>query len=436
MEILDLLAKITNQSTRREGALELARQFAAEDLLIFIKDHQINVYLPAHGFPQTISGGKVWTSFLTQPGGEWHGSVPVNKTMLQAVGIREMNDSVAVLVGGKPGAVEINLLKKILTILSPLLLQEQMTLVAESQAMHSGKLAEKAEKLTVTLDTIRNSLMKVLEENASLLTHIKKQNADLAATNSELAASNEEVRAGLEELDAANKKLISINADLDTFIYTASHDLKSPIANIEGLLTLLISKLKRNGWEDESTVRIIGMIKTSIERFKHTLSDLTEISKIGKEEESYEDKINLLELVEDLKSDLHFAIVESKAELKVELEKGTVLCFSKKNFKSILYNLLSNSIKYRHLGRPPLIAISGKTEADYFVLQVADNGLGMDTTDKNKIFGLFKRLHQHVEGTGIGLYIVKKIIENNGGKIEVESKVGVGTIFKLYFPKK
>jgi signal transduction histidine kinase len=72
-------------------------------------------------------------------------------------------------------------------------------------------------------------------------------------------------------------------------------------------------------------------------------------------------------------------------------------------------------------------------EDAYLVLSVEDNGLGMDLSHKNKIFGMFQRLHDHVEGSGVGLYIVKKIIENAGGKIDVQSRVGQGSIFWVYF---
>ncbi len=97
--------------------------------------------------------------------------------------------------------------------------------------------------------------------------------------------------------------------------------------------------------------------------------------------------------------------------------------------------MLSNAIKYRSPEREPQVSITCLTQGDYHVLTVQDNGLGMDMRQEEKIFALFKRLHAHVEGTGIGLYIVKKILENAGGKIEVESQVGIGSTFKVYFKR-
>src|SRR5690606_21527717 len=101
----------------------------------------------------------------------------------------------------------------------------------------------------------------------------------------------------------------------------------------------------------------------------------------------------------------------------------------------VFYNLISNSLKYKSPDREPVIKISCQQNDEFFIVTVEDNGLGMDLSSGESIFGLFRRLHNHVEGTGIGLYIVKKIMDNAGGKIEVESEVGVGSAFRLYFKK-
>jgi signal transduction histidine kinase len=94
---------------------------------------------------------------------------------------------------------------------------------------------------------------------------------------------------------------------------------------------------------------------------------------------------------------------------------------------------LSNAIKYKSFERDPEVLIKTERVEDYLLLIVKDNGLGMDLKKESKIFSMFKRLHDHVEGTGVGLYLVKRIIDNSGGKVEVESEVGIGSTFKIYF---
>jgi signal transduction histidine kinase len=108
--------------------------------------------------------------------------------------------------------------------------------------------------------------------------------------------------------------------------------------------------------------------------------------------------------------------------------------FARKNLRSILYNLVSNALKYRSPHRSPRIQLESEQQGEWIRLSVHDNGLGIEAEHIPKLFGMFKRLHTHVEGTGIGLYIVKRIVENNGGNIEVKSELGKGTSFNIYLP--
>jgi signal transduction histidine kinase len=108
--------------------------------------------------------------------------------------------------------------------------------------------------------------------------------------------------------------------------------------------------------------------------------------------------------------------------------------FSEKNLRSILYNLLSNALKYGHPDRAPRIRVACVPEGDDLVLTVQDNGLGLNGPQQKHLFQLFQRLHTHVEGSGLGLYMVKKIVENAGGTIEVQSQVNEGTTFTIRFP--
>ena len=259
---------------------------------------------------------------------------------------------------------------------------------------------------------------------------------ELAAINEELTAANEEINASLEELNETNERLIKVNADLDNFIYTASHDLKAPILNIEGLVHILGRKLRDYYCKDEKIKEILNMILSSIQRFRGTIGDLTEITKLQRLSELESSEMDIPEIIEEVKLDLQQQILEADAELQLCVEGGRKVVFSRKNLKSIVYNLLSNAIKYRSDDHKLKIEITLIEEEHFLVLSVKDNGLGMNLKDKNKIFGMFQRMHSHVEGTGIGLYIVKKIIDTAGGSISVESQAGKGSTFTVYFPKK
>jgi sigma-B regulation protein RsbU (phosphoserine phosphatase) len=264
---------------------------------------------------------------------------------------------------------------------------------------------------------------------------------ELAYTNTQLTAANQEILTGQEELLATNQNLAEVNRqltrlnnDLDTFIYTASHDLKAPILNIEGLLKVLKRELGNEKPQPEKVQHIYAMLSDSVERFKLTIQHLTDVAQVNKSSQDEEVPILMSEVLFEVHKDLAPQITDTNAEIK--LEPGSVeVRFSQKNLKSILYNLISNAIKYHSPKRKPVIHISMQEEIDYQVLTVKDNGLGIDMSKKEKMFALFQRLHSHVPGTGMGLFIVKKMVENAGGKIEVESQIDAGTTFKIYFQK-
>ncbi|WMJ73818.1 chemotaxis protein CheB [Cytophagaceae bacterium ABcell3] len=235
-----------------------------------------------------------------------------------------------------------------------------------------------------------------------------------------------------DDLIVTNKNLRKINNDLDNFIYTASHDLRAPVSNIEGLVLTLEEDLKH---EDDNVNYVLALIKESIEKFKETIKDLTDIVKTQKNLEEDVQDVNLEELIQDIELSVRDLILDTKAKIEVDVSACGIIKFSKKNLKSIFYNLLSNAIKYRHPNRPPYIKVDGYSEQEYDVISVQDNGLGIDDASKEKVFSMFKRFHDHVEGTGIGLYIVKRIIENAEGKIEVDSVPGEGSVFRMYFKK-
>jgi signal transduction histidine kinase len=176
------------------------------------------------------------------------------------------------------------------------------------------------------------------------------------------------------------------------------------------------------------------LLNGSVSRFKATISDLTEVARISKESSEDVASVTLEEVLGEVVKDLEQQLEEAGVKLEVALD-CTPLPFSRKNLKSILYNLISNAVKFRSPDRKPLVRVSCYRQEDHHILTVEDNGLGIDMRQEEKIFALFKRLHNHVEGTGIGLYIVKKIVENAGGKIEVESQLGVGSTFTVYFKR-
>lgn len=239
-----------------------------------------------------------------------------------------------------------------------------------------------------------------------------------------------------DALEHKNIELHKTNSDLDDFIYTASHDLPSPITNIEGLMAVLKEELIASRCLSPQTEKVLQRVTDSVNRFKRTIEDLTEISRIQKDgsDQNTEELLNVQQVYDDIIADLSYPSKDKKKFIKTDFQVNQIN-FSKKNFRSILYNLISNAMKFQSPDRPCIISIQTWLEEPYVVLRVKDNGLGIKMRHQKQLFTMFKRFHNHVEGNGVGLYMVKRIMDNAGGKIEVNTEEGTGTEFKLYFIK-
>ncbi|MDB5233105.1 MAG: hypothetical protein JWR44_98 [Hymenobacter sp.] len=236
------------------------------------------------------------------------------------------------------------------------------------------------------------------------------------------------------ELTTANEQLVRTNVDLDNFIYTASHDLKAPISNIEGLLYLLQEELPAEVAQDAEVGPTLARMLDAVERFKRTIAHLTEVSKLQKEHAPATTLVNLAAVVEDVRQDLLPLLQAAGAKLFIDVSALPPVQFSEKNLRSIVFNLLSNAVKYRHPDRTPHLDLRAHVRPGHTVLEVHDNGLGLAEHHLPKLFGMFQRFHDHVDGTGIGLYMVKRMVENAGGRIEVHSQLGAGTTFFVFLP--
>ncbi|WP_299757982.1 hybrid sensor histidine kinase/response regulator [uncultured Pontibacter sp.] len=256
------------------------------------------------------------------------------------------------------------------------------------------------------------------------------QKKEMEKVNKQTLTLNQELE---ERVQERTKELTKVNKDLDNFVYTASHDLKAPINNIEGLMTVLDETIQEKGLEQQEVMPIMAMINNAVSRFKNTLMDLTEVAKLKYEEGAVEtERVDFEEVLEDVKANIKDLIEKYDAKLKADFSGAPGIVFSKKNLRSILYNLVSNSVKYSSPDRKPEVTITTSVAGNYTVLTVSDNGLGLKKEDHQKVFGMFKRMHAHVEGTGVGLAIVKRIIENCDGKIEFDSELDKGTVFKVF----
>ncbi len=228
------------------------------------------------------------------------------------------------------------------------------------------------------------------------------------------------------DLDKKNESLLRINADLDNFINTASHDLLGPLSNIE----LSIGIMNEVKVIDPELNKFLDIINSSVKKFRSLISEIATIAKIESEMKSME-MVDIQEVLNNIEWSLEDKIKATGAVINRALQVKEIM-FSKKNLRSILYNLISNAIKFKS-DQQPVINISIIKKGNNIVLSVTDNGIGIAQKNRNKIFDMYGRLQQEVEGHGIGLYLAKKIVDAAGGNIVVESERGKGSTFTIYF---
>jgi signal transduction histidine kinase len=253
---------------------------------------------------------------------------------------------------------------------------------------------------------------------------IEQQRHEIQFKHDEL---EKEVERQTHDLKQTNLELIEYNRSLEQFAYIISHNLRGPMARLTGLASILALA------QDEAEVKsIIGMMVKSTYDLDQVIKDLTAILEVQKTGSQMLSEIKLEALVDKAVTILSSEIQETGTVLKRALIEKTVYSLAP-YLESIIYNLLSNSIKYRHPDRRPEISIRSVRENGYTRIEVEDNGLGMDLkTYKNNLFNLYKRFHFHVEGKGLGLYLVKTQIMALGGRIEVKSEPDQGTTFLLF----
>ncbi len=241
----------------------------------------------------------------------------------------------------------------------------------------------------------------------------------------QLVHANEEEHKALLKADKANEELERKNKELEQFVYIASHDLREPLRTTTSFVQLLERQYK--GRFDEKADVYLQYIIESSERMKVLIDDLLDYSRIDKQREA--ERVDCGLLLKEVLTDLNVAILETNAVITAS--PMPVINAYRTQLKQLFQNLVFNAIKFRQKGIAPIITISVTAKGDYWQFSISDNGIGIDPKNKDRVFGMFQRLHSRKEydGSGIGLAFCKKIVELHHGTIWVESTVGEGSTF-------
>ncbi len=247
------------------------------------------------------------------------------------------------------------------------------------------------------------------------------------------------------QLELKNKDLINMNIELQSFAYISSHDLQEPLRKIQTFASRLADLDDQNISAKAKTY--LNRIEVSAKRMQTLIQDLLAYSRTNSADRVFV-KTNLDEIAEEIQSDFSERIEETNAVIDFDpLGGATVIPFQ---FRQLLHNLIGNSLKFSKKGETPHIEVRASRikgneigipviypEKMYYHLKISDNGIGFDDEYKERIFDVFQRLNTESEfsGTGIGLAIVKKIVENHKGVITAHSEKGNGATFEIYLPE-
>jgi signal transduction histidine kinase len=234
------------------------------------------------------------------------------------------------------------------------------------------------------------------------------------------------------QLQAANQQLARTNADLDNFVYAASHDLRQPVNNLLGLF----EEIRRVAtFPNPADEQLMHFMAKSLHALSTTIDDLaTVVQEHRQATPQTPEPVALADLAADVLATLHLQVVANQADIKLDFSALPEVPCVRSNLRTILLNLTANALKYRHPDRAPHIRIRSFSADGQPVLEVQDNGLGIDlATHGQELFQLFRRFHPRAaEGTGVGLFLVNRLVQAQGGRIEVESEEGQGTLFRVF----
>ncbi len=232
------------------------------------------------------------------------------------------------------------------------------------------------------------------------------------------------------EREQLTSELIEKNKGLEQFAYIVSHNLRAPVANIVGLSNILM----RSDLQTLKRHEMMVSLNKSVVKLDDVIRDLNTTLQLKNASLEKAEPVSLKETIDDIVTSLEQTMMKENALVEMHLQVDEVKTI-RTYLYSVLQNLITNSLKYRKTDVTPVISIESCFKNDKLVITYTDNGLGMDLSKVgDKVFGMYKRFHNHVDGKGMGLFMVKTQVETLGGKIFIDSKLNEGTTFTITLP--
>lgn len=243
-----------------------------------------------------------------------------------------------------------------------------------------------------------------------------------------LMSNNKELEEAYRNVEIINNKLKNSKDVLETFVYAAAHDLRSPVVNLKSLLTF-IHKTK----DINKKFELFARFEEAVHRLDNTISGLGEIIEMQEADISTAKVIYFQDILDQILAEYSHKVIATDAKIDASFESCPSIIYLESYLTSIMTNMVTNALKYHKEGQSPQLFIRAEKEGDIVILTFRDEGIGMDLERYGKnLFKPFKRFTTQAEGKGIGLHIIKSMMEKNGGRIELDSELGRGTTFRCY----
>jgi PAS domain S-box-containing protein len=237
------------------------------------------------------------------------------------------------------------------------------------------------------------------------------------------------IKSAQEKLKKQNRELKKLNTELDSFVYSASHDLKAPLSSVKGLINLA-----KNENDKDKLGHYLDLVDKSINKLDDFIKDIVDLSRNARQEVKPE-FIDFNEIIQETMENYQYLENFDKISKKIKIDCDVEFYSDKRRLKVIFNNLISNSIRYFNpFIDNPVVQIYIKSDHEKAEIKIKDNGLGIESKYLEKIFEMFFRASNNSKGTGIGLYIVKETIQKINGNIQVDSEVEKGTSFTVTLP--
>ncbi|OYU85757.1 MAG: hypothetical protein CFE24_00700 [Flavobacterium sp. BFFFF2] len=235
----------------------------------------------------------------------------------------------------------------------------------------------------------------------------------------------------IHELQVLSTRLVNKSNRLQNFAYMLSHDFKSPLNNLGGLLSLYKES------KDEEQAALSALIDASFQQVLQSLTNMTSLLSVNQSVEIELESLFFKEVVQTVCQGIDLFVQRTNTVIETHFELAPNIQYNRSYLESLLQNLITNAIKYRHPTRNPHIILTTSIQQDKLLLTCRDNGLGIDLEKVgNQLFGLHQTFHENPEAHGVGLFITKNQIEAMNGRIWVESTPGVGSLFLVEFDLK